>query len=159
MRVATAAIVAVFGIVACANDTANKPALPPITPIMVPPAMAAAAGGALQGRVWTWQSSDLAGQRVDVDAPDRYTIEFQTDGGVRVRADCNRGGGRYTEAASREVSLSSIATTKMGCPGGAKGAEFVRELENVERYEFVGNDLVMIMKGNAGAMRFAPNAK
>ena len=144
---------------ACANDAAKKPALPPITPIMVPPAMAAPSGNVLIGNVWSWQQSDIGGQRVDIDGPERYTIEFQSDGTVRVRADCNRGAGRYAEAANGALSLSSIATTKMGCPGGSKGSEFVRELENVDRYEAVGSDLVLILKGNAGAMRFAVVAR
>ena len=152
-------ILAASMLAGCANDAAKKPPLPPITPIMVPPAMAAASDRALIGHVWSWQHSDIAGQRIDIEGPERYTIDFQSDGDVRVRADCNRGAGRYAEAANRGLSLSSIATTKMGCPGGSRGSEFVRELENVERYEMVGSDLVLVLKENAGTMRFAAVAR
>jgi heat shock protein HslJ len=137
-----------------ANETSPKAALPPVTPIMVPPAMKAAADPTLAGRVWTWQSSELRGERIVPDAPERYTIEFQPDGRVQVRADCNRGGAGYTAGADRSVLITPVATTKMGCPAGSKGTEFVRELADVEGYDFVDGNLVLRLKSNAGAMRF-----
>ena len=137
-----------------ANETSPKAALPPVTPIMVPPAMKADADPTLAGRVWTWQSSELRGERIVPDAPERYTIEFQPDGRVQVRADCNRGGAGYTAGTDRSVSITPVATTKMGCPAGSKGTEFVRELADVDGYDFVDGNLVLRLKSNAGAMRF-----
>jgi heat shock protein HslJ len=137
-----------------ANETSPKAALPPVTPIMMPPAMKADADPTLAGRVWTWQSSELRGERIVPDAPERYTIEFQPDGRVQVRADCNRGGAGYTSRADRSVSITPVATTKMGCPAGSKGTEFVRQLADVEGYDFVDGNLVLRLKSNAGTMRF-----
>ncbi|HEY4136835.1 MAG TPA: hypothetical protein VGN65_00155, partial [Casimicrobiaceae bacterium] len=79
-----------------ANDTSTKPALPPITSIMVPPAIASRDDPTLGGGVWTWQGTALRGERIVPDASERYTIEFQSDGRVQLRADCNRGGAGYT---------------------------------------------------------------
>ena len=137
-----------------ANETSPKAALPPVTPIMVPPAMKADADPTLAGRVWTWQSSELRGERIVPDAPERYTIEFQPDGRVQVRADCNRGGAGYTSHADRSLSITPVATTKMGCPAGSKGTEFVRQLADVDGYDFVDSNLVLRLKSNAGTMRF-----
>jgi heat shock protein HslJ len=150
-----------FLVGACsANETTTKPSLPPITPIMVPPTMTSATEPALGGRVWAWQSTQFAGSdRIVPDAPDRYTIEFQPDGRVQLRADCNRGGAGYTAGANRSLSMTPAATTKMGCPSGSKGTEFVRQLAEVNGYDFVDGDLVLTLKGNAGAMRFAPATK
>ena len=152
--------VAIAALHGCAADNAStKPALPPLTPIMVPPALKAGDDPTLAGRVWTWQASELRGERIAVAAPDRYTIEFQADGRVQVRADCNRGGAGYAAGADRALSITAVATTKMGCPAGSQGAEFVRQLADVGGYDFVDGNLVLILKSNAGAMRFSAAAK
>jgi heat shock protein HslJ len=158
-RIVTAFVVLSVG--GCgANETATKPSLPPITPIMVPPAFASVTEGSLDGRVWAWRSTDLVGnERMVPDAPERYTIEFQPDGRVQLRADCNRGGGRYAAGANQSLSMTPAATTKMGCPSGSKGTEFVRQLADVVRYDLVDGDLVLTLKSNAGTMRFTPAAR
>jgi len=158
-RIAVALVVFLAG--ACsANETTTKPSLPPITPIMVPPTMTNATEPALGGRVWAWQSTALAGgERMVPDAPERYTIEFQPDGRVQLRADCNRGGAGYAAGANRSLSMTPAATTKMGCPSGSKGTEFVRQLAEVTSYDFVDGNLVLTRKSNAGAMRFTPGTK
>jgi heat shock protein HslJ len=158
-RIAMALVVFLAG--ACsANETATKPSLPPITPIMVPPTMTNATEPALGGRVWAWQSTELAGgERIVPDAPERYTIEFQPDRRVQLRADCNRGGAGYAAGANRSLSMTAAATTKMGCPSGSKGTEFVRQLADVDRYDFVNGNLVLTLKSNAGAMRFTSAPK
>jgi len=142
-----------------ANETSSRAALPPVTPIMVPPAMKADADPTLAGHVWTWQSSELRGERIVPDAPERYAIEFEPDGRVQVRADCNRGGAGYTAGADRSLSITPVATTKMGCSPGSKGTEFVRQLADVDGYDFVDGILVLRLKSNVGAMRFAAAAK
>jgi heat shock protein HslJ len=40
---------------------------------------------------WQWVGITTPVERVDIDAPDRYTIRFERDGHLTVRADCNRG--------------------------------------------------------------------
>ena len=143
-----------------ANETATKPALPPITPIMVPPTMTSGTEPALGGRVWTWQGTQLIGnERMVPDAAERYTIEFQSDGRLQLRADCNRGGAAYAAGANRSLTMTPAATTKMGCPSGSKGTEFVRQLAEVSGYDFVDGDLLLTLKSNAGAMRFTSSAK
>jgi heat shock protein HslJ len=143
-----------------ANETATKPALPPITPIMVPPTMTNGAEPTLGGRVWAWQGTQLIGnERMVPDASERYTIEFQPDGRMQMRADCNRGGAGYAAGSNRSLTMTPAATTKMGCPSGSQGTEFVRQLAEVSRYDFVDGDLVLTLKSNAGAMRFTSAAK
>ena len=55
--------------------------------------------------------------------------------------------------------MTAAATTKMGCPSGSKGTEFVRQLVESNSYDFVDGDLVLTLKSNAGAMRFKPVTK
>ena len=135
-------------------------ALPPVTPIMVPPAMAAPDDGALTGRVWAWKDTRFPDdRRVAPDAPDRYTLEFFPDGRVQLRADCNRGSARYTAGADRALALSPAAVTKMGCPPGSKGTEFLRELGQVSAYLIADGDLVLTLRPDTGSMRFSALAR
>jgi heat shock protein HslJ len=158
-RIAIGLVVFLAG--ACsANETTTKPSLPPITPIMVPPTMTSATEPALGGRVWAWQGTPFAGnERMVPDAPERYTIEFQPDGRVQLRADCNRGGAAYAAGVNRSLTMTPAATTKMGCPPGSKGTEFARQLTEVTSYDFIDGDLVLTLRSNAGAMRFTPATK
>jgi len=154
------ALVAFLAGACSANETTTKPALPPITPIMVPPTMTSGSESSLTGRVWAWQGTQLSSnERIVPDGPERYTIEFQADSRVQLRADCNRGGAGYSAGADRSLTVTPAATTKMGCPPGSKGTEFVRELTEVGGYDFVDGDLVLMLKSNAGAMRFKAAAK
>jgi heat shock protein HslJ len=135
-------------------------ALPPVTPIMIPPAIAAGEDAALAGRVWNWTGTLRPdGRSVTPAAPERYTLEFFTDGRVQLRADCNRGSARYTTGADRSLTLSPAAVTKMGCPRGSDDAEFLRQLAQVGAYRFADGDLVLALHPDAGSMRFAPLAR
>jgi heat shock protein HslJ len=145
---------------ACGAPESKAPPLPPVTPIMVPPAIAADSANVLAGRAWAWQGSRLAdGTNVAVDAPERYTIEFMPDGRVQLRADCNRGNAGYTAGANRALSLTPAATTKMGCPPGSKDTVFLRQLAEVSGYSLVDGGLVLALKADVGSMRFAPLAR
>ncbi|MET0733243.1 MAG: META domain-containing protein [Casimicrobiaceae bacterium] len=158
---AFAIAVATFAVAACSAPTPSKSALPPVVPIMIPPAIAAAEGGdALAGRVWAWQRTQVSSDKAVVpDVPERYTLEFMPDGRVQLRADCNRGGARYDAGAGRTLTLSSAATTKMGCPHGSQGTEFLRQLAEVGTYRFADGSLVLTLRLDAGSMYFAPLAR
>jgi heat shock protein HslJ len=147
---------------ACSAPASPPPqALPPVTPIMMPPAINAendAAG--LAGRTWSWQETQFATRgRVAPDAPERYTLEFLADGRVQLRADCNRGGAQYQMAANRGLTLSPAATTKMGCPPGSQDSEFLRQLAQVDGYRIEAGNLVLTLKLDSGSMRFVPLAR
>jgi heat shock protein HslJ len=152
--------VAASALAACAAPSAKAPSLPPVTPIMIPPTIAADGAGALAGRIWAWQRTQLADDKVVVAAaPERYTLEFMADGRVQLRVDCNRGGARYDVGAGRTLTLSAAATTKMGCPPGSQGTEFLRQLAQVGAYLFVDGNLVLTLRLDAGAMTLAPLAR
>ena len=145
---------------ACGTPPAAAPALPPVTSIMIPPAIAASDGDALVGRVWAWQRTQFSDDKVVVpDAPERYTLEFLAEGRVQLRADCNRGGARYDAGAGRTLTLSPAAVTKMGCPAGSQGAEFLRELSQVAGFLFANGNLVLTLRVDTGSMFFAPAAR
>ena len=130
----------------CGGGAASKVDLPPVTPIMLPPPMPAQPD--LLGGAWHWEGPQGTG----AGPRDLYTLEFAPDGRLLVRADCNRGAGRYLVEAGGRLTLSAIATTKMGCPEGSLDSAFLRQLGEVEGYRFEGETLRLTTRG--GAMRF-----
>lgn len=158
---AFAIAVATIAVAACGAPPPSKPALPPVVPIMIPPAIAASEGSdALAGRVWAWQRTQFSSNKAVVpDAPERYTLEFMPDGRVQLRADCNRGGARYDAGAGRTLTFSPAAMTKMGCPPGSQGTEFLRQLAEVGAYRFADGSLVLTLRLDAGSMYFGPLAR
>lgn len=112
----------------------------------------------LTNTVWAWHASvGDDGARAIVSSPQRYTIQLLPDGTVRVRADCNPGGGRY-EGNDVELRFGPIATTKKGCPVGSRDREFLEALARVNAYRFEGIELVLATAGSGRTMRFKPAA-
>lgn len=110
----------------------------------------------LLGTVWAWQAVAAdGGARTAIEAPERYTIELLPDGDARVRADCNRGRGRY-EANDVELRFGPIATTKIGCPSGSRDRAFLAALGRIDQYRFEGVELVLATKDGRSTMRFKP---
>jgi len=152
-------VIVIAMLVAACSGPAAQPAnpLPAVTPIMMPPGPAADDAGALLATTWAWQGTLGPGdKRVTPAAPERYTLAFQSDGRVQVRADCNRGGARYEVGADGMLKIAPAALTKMGCPPGSSDTEFLRQLGLVGRFRFAEGDLVLALGGDAGAMRFSP---
>ena len=105
---------------------------------------------------WRWQSTLFNdGRQVTPDAPDRYTVQFMRDGRVNVRADCNRGSAGYVRGSEGpQITISAAATTKMACPPGSLGGEFLRQLEAVRGWTIDAGNLVLALKFDNGTMRF-----
>ena len=118
-------------------------------------AMSPASPLSLAGHVWSWQEMRTStGERVVVTTPDSYTIEFMSDGVLRVRADCNRGSGRYSGGPGPTLAIGPIAATKMGCPDGSQDRLFLKFLHSVERYRLEGPHLVLDTPATGASMRF-----
>ncbi|HVF62543.1 MAG TPA: META domain-containing protein [Casimicrobiaceae bacterium] len=107
----------------------------------------------LIGTMWAWHATAGDAAARPVAEPNRYTIELAPDGVIRVRADCNRGSGRY-QANDVELTFGPIATTKMSCPDGSRDREFLDALGRVDRYRFEGTDLLLLTRDGKTALRF-----
>lgn len=113
----------------------------------------------LIGTVWAWHATtENNGARTGVASPDHYTIELRPDGELRVRADCNRGGGRY-DATDVDLRFSPIAATKIGCPSGSLSRKFLERLASVETHRFEGIELVLVTRDGHRTMRFQPASR
>ena len=65
------------------------------------------------GQVWALHSVS-GGNAMQIENPDRYTVEFKADGTYGIRADCNSGGGTYTFE-NGELSLREGPLTLAAC--------------------------------------------
>ncbi len=139
---------ALVALAACANEppTASKEA----SPVNQAPAPA------LIGKLWGWQETLMSdGARIMPQAPERYTIEFLSEGRVQLRADCNRGRGSYETGDDGRITLGPIATTKMLCPRDSQDTAFLNGLANVGSYKIASADeLWLMIRFDSGTMRF-----
>jgi heat shock protein HslJ/uncharacterized lipoprotein NlpE involved in copper resistance len=104
--------------------------------------------------MWRWQQTQESnGDIMTPSEPTRYTIEFMADGRVAVQADCNQGAGNYTTNAST-LDIGALATTKMSCPPGSSGVEFLRQLDEVVSYLFKDGNLYLELPVDTGSMEF-----
>ncbi len=107
----------------------------------------------LENTVWRWQSSESATEKMTVDKPENYKIEFMAGGKIGVKADCNGGGGSYTTD-DNNISFVRIFTTKMFCGEKSLDARFLRGLESARNFRAEGNILSIGGEGENGTMKF-----
>jgi heat shock protein HslJ len=110
-------------------------------------------GDLLTGRTWEWVATEsVSGKQMSV-APERYTVRFDTAGGVQVLIDCNRGGGSYT-IEDDALKLGQLFSTKMACGPGSQDRRFVRDLMQVHSFRLEEGSLYLELSGEGGTMMF-----
>ena len=140
---------------ACMSDPNLSPrsGAPSYGPAGAMPPTLSSAANELAIPTWHWQRTRLpGGQEVTAAAPDRYTLRFEGGGRVLVRADCNRGSGKY-EVNGPSMKLTPVALTRMACEGASQESAFVQGLSQVTAYAINGKELVLTLQGG-GAMTF-----
>ena len=114
------------------------------------------AGPELQGARWGWVrflgSDDST---VVPDDPAKYELDFLADGKLRLRADCNRGGGTWSADATRRLRLDAAVLTRAMCPPGSLSDRFVKLLGQASSYLFRDDQLVIVLRVDTGSMFFS----
>jgi heat shock protein HslJ len=109
----------------------------------------------MQG-VWVWQRTEMSDDTTIVSPdPNKYTISFQADGRLAIRADCNQGGGSYV-LDGPQLTITPGPMTLIACPPPAQDAAFMRGLRDVATYVMDGDNLVLNLKVDSGNMIFSP---
>ena len=102
----------------------------------------------------TWKLETVAhvgSALVTVPNPDQFTVRFETNGTLSVRADCNTCTGRYVLDGST-VSIGNLACTLVACPTPGLDTLFTSGLQNAKTVT-VNNDN-LIMTGPEFTLRF-----
>jgi heat shock protein HslJ len=103
--------------------------------------------------VWKWQELITPVEQVTIDSPEKYTVEFKSDGELAVSADCNIGGGTY-EINGKSISINITSTTLALCADGSYGDLFFRSLDGASTYFMDGDNLMIDQFADSGTMRF-----
>ena len=94
----------------------------------------------LQGGAWRLAAMEMeSGGRFVPDDPSRFTVEFDADGTVAVRADCNGCGGSYTLNGDR-LTVGPMVCTLIACET-ARGQEFASLMDGTTSVEREGREL------------------
>lgn len=103
--------------------------------------------------LWRWEGMVSSGDKVDVDQPDRYTLDLQGGGKAAVRADCNRGQAAY-KFDGRAAAFKMATMTRSACGSGSLAERFVKSLEAVNGHRVRGDSLYLDLPGEGGTMKF-----
>ena len=88
----------------------------------------------IEGGVWRLESMEFERARVFVpEDPSRFTVQFDADGRIGVRADCNQCGGSYTLSGGR-LTAGPLACTLVACPT-SRGQEFATLVDGSSELE------------------------
>lgn len=134
-------------------------------PPMTPDAATDASGGTipaaeateptLTGVTWQWVSlADPMGE-TDVPMPENYTLSFQEDGTVAIKADCNNAGGTYIIDGGT-ITIVIGPMTLVACPPDSLSDQFLRDLGFAATYFFEDGQLFIDMMADGGTMAFQP---
>lgn len=101
---------------------------------------------------WQWRSLEGA-EELTIERGADYTLRFLPDGSYEVRADCNRGGGRYL-ANGKILLLLPGALTSAACPPDSLDARFLSLLGEARVFKVQEGLLTLTLKLEQGRMTF-----
>lgn len=130
------------------QDTAQ----PGATDLQQPNAQSVLAGTA-------WQLVEIASMDDHVYRPeDRslYTLVFNADGSMRVRADCNLGTGTWTSESSGQLQFGLIAATQALCPPGSLHDRYMGQFPWVRSYVMKDGHLFLATMADGSIIEFEP---
>jgi len=146
-----------------AQPTAIPPTQPPAEPTVAPtteqvtaPAETTSADpDALTATPWMWVGFTDPTQQYGVENPEGYTLTFQDDGTVNIKADCNNAIGSYTlDGSSIQIVVGPM--TMAACPPESRSDDFVKYLGFAAIYFFQDGDLFIDLLADGGTMQFSP---
>jgi heat shock protein HslJ len=122
------------------------------------PAEGAGGGAGLTGGPWKWvEFSDPAEGSQTIDNPEQYTVEFLTDGQVKIKADCNHASGTYTTEGSANTPSGSISIvlgpmTLAHCGPDSLSDQFIAALGAAAVYRAEGGQLILDLPMDSGTL-------
>lgn len=127
----------------------------PIAPTLSVEEMGSIDIDALTGETWEWVNFSDPTQQFEVSDPENYTVEFQLDGALNVKADCNNASGFYTvDGSSLNIEMGPM--TMAMCGTESRSDEFVQNLGFASIYFFEDGKLYIDLMADGGTIGFDP---
>ena len=108
---------------------------------------------AVTGKLWQWESTTNPLEKIEVAAPENYTLFLEPDGRARLRIDCNMGNGGF-EIGQGKITFGPIMSTRMACPPGSLDIVFTRDLQRVVSFFQNAGRLYLELPYDSGTMQF-----
>lgn len=122
-------------------------------------ALVVPAGAQTQGLANTsWQLVQIHnadGTSVRPDDPAKYTLEFEADGSLVARLNCNRAHGTWKTASPGQIELGVMAVTTMACLSPSLDTRMAKDLTAVRSYA-IENGHLHLNLSTGGFYEFAP---
>lgn len=142
-----------FGLTALAAGctTSPDPSQGPVeTPVVAPVATPPTHLGA-----WYWTGTLAADGHDRAREAERYMLDFQDDGVVLVRADCNRGRASYSLPNRYQLSIGPVGLTKIGCGDDSQDRLFLGQLAKARALGAGAEWMLVDLLDDVGVMHFA----
>jgi heat shock protein HslJ len=132
-----------------------EPALGDATALPAEPV--AAAADPLVGTSWQWTGLVEAAPAAQsaVPNPESYTLAFEPEGMVSIKADCNMVTGAYVVDESA-LTITLGASTEAFCGDASMDQQYLTLLSQVASYTLEGDHLTLGLKDDLGEMQFTP---
>ena len=141
---------------ACGTPTAmpEPTAIPEPTPLLEP-VLESLSQEELIDETWQWISlvETMPAAQSVVPDPENYTLTFNEDGTVSIKADCNIAMGSY-ELSGDQLTISLGPTTLAECGPDSSYNQFLTFLEQAAGYGTAFGNLVITLANDAGQMAF-----
>lgn len=97
----------------------------------------------IRGITWKLERIERPGTApITVPNPEQFTMRFESNGNLSVRADCNTCGGRYSLDGS-SLSIGDVACTLIACATPGLDTTFTSALRNVRTATVSGGQLMI----------------
>ena len=144
-------------VLACLTVSLCAGCAPPPGPAGPAPVRSVAPDAPLNGGRWELVAIRSMDDRVLAPGePGLYTLSFEGDGRLTVRADCNRGRGTWSSAGPGQVRLGPLATTRAMCAPGSFHERFLSELGYVRSYRHEGGRLFLATLADGSIIELRP---
>ena len=123
----------------------------------VAPTLSQSATPNLSGTSWQlvkFQGSD--DKTLTPDDKTKYTIQFNTDGVLSARIDCNRGRGTWKSSGASQLQLGPLALTRAMCPPGSLHDQIVKHWNFIRSYIIRDGHLFLSLMADGGIYEFEP---
>ena len=144
-------LMALTVITAC-SVTRHDTAQPGIKDLEQPNARSMLAGTA-------WQLVEIVSMDDHVYAPEvrsLYTLVFNTDGAMQVRADCNLGTGTWTSESAGQLQFGPIAATQALCSPDSLHDRYMAQFQWVRSYVMTDGRLFLATMADGSIIEFEP---
>ncbi|MGD9589570.1 MAG: serine hydrolase [Pyrinomonadaceae bacterium] len=110
----------------------------------------------LAGHPWLWTKYAPPDKAEDIGEPSKYELNFNGDGTISIKSDCNRAVASYKiEGPTLKISIGP--TTLAACPGNSRGEEFLQLLGKAQRFVIASELLIVVLENGASLGFRAPS--